>query len=108
VISAPGAAHRRGAAYVFHVYGAGSWSSSDTPTARLRSKTGHTGFSVALSADGTTAFLGSPSAGGSDNPPGAIYVFHVSAEDAWVSSTTPAATLTVSGSAHLGIALAVS
>jgi hypothetical protein len=101
LVGAPGGAHGTGAVYVFHVSGAGSWSSIHTPTAVLTTgaRTQQDfGVAVALSADGTTAFVG----GG-----GAIYVFHVAAENAWASSSKPTARLKV---AHvdLGPVLAVS
>ncbi len=85
---------RNGAAFVFHASSAGAWSSTDTPTATLapgNAATFGAGSEVALSPDGTTAFVDAPS----DGARGAIYVFHVSAEDAWASSSTPTATLTV-------------
>jgi hypothetical protein len=93
---------RNGEAFVFHVSGEGFWSSTHTPAATLRP--GHAatfgfGNDVALSADGTTAFVAAPSNGGT----GVVYVFHVSAAGAWASSSTPTATLTVGGStAELG------
>ncbi|HEY2354086.1 MAG TPA: PASTA domain-containing protein [Gaiellaceae bacterium] len=97
------------AAYIFHSSDAGSWSSRKAPTATLTDKNaGDFGVAVALSADGTTAFVGADETGGGDAPAGAIYVFHVAAEDAWVSSSAPAATLTVSGAYNLGAALALS
>ena len=110
LVGAPDVHHSGGAAYIFHASGAGSWSSRGTPTATLTKtglSSGHDfGFDVALSADGTTAFVGTPGRLGSGSP-GAIYVFHVSAEDAWASTPTPTATLTVSGGVHLGYVLAV-
>jgi hypothetical protein len=112
LVGAPDVRHSGGAAYIFHASGAGSWSSRGTPTAAL-TKTGLLpldgfGFDVALSADGTTAFVGAPGYLGNDSAPGAIYVFHVSAENAWASTSTPTATLTASGGLHLGYgALAV-
>lgn len=110
LVGAPGVARLKGAAYVFHVSDAGSWSSSDTPTATLTNTLGPTkeqafGLGIALSADGTTAFVGAPFVDGGN---GAIYVFHVAAEDAWASSSTPTATLTVGDSGFVGIALGLS
>jgi hypothetical protein len=107
IVGAPAVNREAGAAYVFHASDAGSWSSSDTPTATLTPASGPKevfGYNVALSGDGTTAFVGAPAAGGSNDSPGAIHVFHVSAEDAWTSSSTPAATLTAAGSLNLGYA----
>jgi len=107
LVGAPHVHHNEGAAYIFHASDAGSWSSSATPIAALThpSAAQGFGFDVALSADGTTAFVGATSANG---PPGAIYVFHVSAEDAWASSSTPTATLTKSDASLIGYVLAVS
>lgn len=102
LVAGPGAHHDRGAAYVFHVSDGGAWSSSKTPVAALTRNTTTAdlfGLQVALSADGTTAFVGAPYAG---DEHGAIYVFHVPAEDAWTSTSTPTATLTVANSHHLG------
>ena len=93
------------AAYVFHVSDAGSWSSSETPTAALTNHASGAiseGWAVALSADGTTAFVADYRAKGWK-----VDVFHASAEDAWASSSTPTATLTVSSLIALG-SLAVS
>ena len=107
---APGVAGDNGAAYIFHSSDAGSWSSSGTPTATLTKHGAFLfGLSVALSPDGTTAFVGAPLNGKSLFGAGAIYVFHVSAEDAWASSSNPMAKLTAaSNGVFLGIALAVS
>ena len=91
---------RNGAAFVFHVSSAGSWSSTSTPVATLgpgHAATYGAGWEVALSEDGTTAFVGAPSDGGR----GVIYVFHVAAEDAWAFSSKSKATLT-SNSIYLG------
>ena len=113
LVGAPGVDHKKGAAYIFHVSDAGSWSSSQTPTATLMNKPGPAhdqlfGFGIALSADGTTAFVGAPIAEAGGSGLGAVYVFHVGAEDAWASSSTPTATLTVSDGIFVGVSLAVS
>jgi hypothetical protein len=113
LVGAPGVGDGRGAAYIFHSSGAGSWTSSGTPTATLTSKHGTArglfGFAVALSADGTTAFVGAPGNGnGLLFPPGAIYAFHVSTENAWASSSTPSATLTANNGMLVGWAIALS
>jgi hypothetical protein len=111
LVGAPHVRHDVGAAYIFHASDAGSWSSSATPVAALThptSSTGHVGFDVALSADGTTAFVGAPGSLGQSSSAGAIYVFQASAEDAWASSSTPTATLTASGALLLGYVLATS
>ncbi|MDX6481873.1 MAG: hypothetical protein QOG85_2383 [Gaiellaceae bacterium] len=109
LVGADGASNGKGAAYIFHVPDAGSWGSTGMPTAKLMNTPGPTtkqyfGNGVALSADGTTAAIGAPLAGGGD---GLIYMFHVAAEDAWVSSSTPMATLRVSDGL-LGFGLALS
>lgn len=107
IVGAPGVARGTGAVYVFRVSGTGSWSSTATPTATLTNKSGahngqSLGWAVGLSADGTTAFVAAPSGQGA----AAIYVFHVSAETAWATSSTPTATLTLG--ALDGLSLAVS
>ncbi len=102
LVGAPGVDRTYGAAYVFHVSSAGSWESSGAPIATLTNTTGwgrasfqQFGDGVALSADGTTAFVAAPSAGGSVRR-GVVYVFHVPSEDAWASTSTPTASLSVS------------
>ena len=84
-----------GAAYIFHASTEGSWSSSLTLVATLTDGSDSVdkvlaGSSVALSSDGTTALIGAP---GADSGLGAAYVFHVSSQTAWVSSSVPTATL---------------
>ncbi len=109
LVSAPGAGNNAGAVYVYHVADAGSWASSSTPTATLTSAAAgsHAAFGLRpiLSADGTTAFVGAPLQGGGN---GAVYVFHVASEDAWTSTSTPTATLTVGGSFVLGGSMSAS
>ena len=94
----------QGAAYIFHT--SGSWASSSAVTAALIDPSGDTNDPpVALSADGKTALIGDSDANSGD---GAAYVFQASAEDAWTSSSTPAATLTnSSGSAGDGLGSSV-
>ncbi len=108
LVSAYGVANGKGAVYIYHVSGADSWASSSTPVATLTHQGASVprlfGISVALSADGTTAFVGAPFYG----PTGAVDVFHVSDEDAWTSTSTPTATLTGSGEDLMGTAVAVS
>jgi hypothetical protein len=101
-----------GAAYVFHVAGEGSWSSSSTPTAVLTNSGGgahdQLANSVALSGDGTTALVGAPS---STPGAGAADVFNVAGEASWASTSTPTAVLTYSGGAAgdgFGYAVAMS
>jgi hypothetical protein len=48
------------------------------------------GYSVALSADGTTALVAAP---GLADDRGAVYVYHAASAGAWSSRSTPAATL---------------
>jgi hypothetical protein len=101
-----------GAAYVFHEAG-GNWVTSSAPTATLTNAGLSTsqgfGWSVALSADGTTALIGDPSAG--SNSAGAGYVYHVSSESSWTKMSSPTATLTNAaagaGEANLGISVAL-
>jgi hypothetical protein len=90
-----------GVACVFHVSSQSSWTSSSTPTAiltddRSAADGDEFGYSVALSSDGTTALIGAPE---ENAYAGAAYVFHVSSEGSWVSSSAPAATLTNGSSA---------
>jgi len=86
----------RGGAGVFHVKSADSWRDSSAPTATLvadplGAEVGGTSTAVALSADGTTALLGTTS---DSTFVGAAYVFRAVAPGAWVSSPTPEAILT--------------
>ena len=106
LVGAPGVGKGKGAVYVYHVASAGSWGSSSTPVATLSQPLGHRlqslgGWGIALSADGTTAFVGTPN----DR---AVYVFHASSEDAWASSSTPTAKLTTAHSDVFGWSLAAS
>jgi hypothetical protein len=107
LVAAPGVAGESGAVYVYHAASADAWSSSSTPAATLTGPASHAEFGnrVVLSADGTTAFVGAPFRNGGT---GAVYVFHVSGEAAWASTSTPAATLTVGGSFIFGGAMATS
>jgi hypothetical protein len=109
LVGAPGVHGNAGAAYIFHSSAAGSWSSSGKPTATLTKQGAFLfGFAVALSPDGTTAFVGAPGTGSGFPPAGAIYVFHTSAEDAWATSSSPKARLTATNGTFVGIALALS
>jgi hypothetical protein len=106
LVGAPGVGNGKGAVYVYHVASAGSWGSSSTPVATLSQPLGHRlqslgGWGIALSADGATAFVGTPN----DR---AVYVFHASSEDAWASSSTPTAKLTTTYSDVFGWSLAAS
>ncbi len=75
-----------------------TWTTSSNPTATLTNGGGtggdQFGWSVAMSADGTTALIG---AYGVSSQQGAAYVFHVAGEGSWASSSSPTATLTNSG-----------
>lgn len=99
LVGAYGAGDGAGAAYVFHVSSAASWSSSSSPAAALSNATSSqydfAGYSVALSADGTTALLGTYE---SEGPRGEAYLFHVASPTSWSSSSSPTATLTDSAS----------
>ena len=97
-----------GDAFVFHVSSESAWSSSSTPNATLSD--GGTvgdcfGSAVALSANGTTALIGAYSA---DGLIGDAFVFHVSSESDWSSSSAPAATLTDATAAWFGWSVALS
>lgn len=108
LVSTPGAGNRKGAVYVFHVADAGSWAASSTPAATLTADTragDDFGQSLAISADGTTAFVGAPYHGNWD---GVVYVFHVSDEGAWASTSTPTALLTGGAGGLIGWGLAAS
>ena len=100
------------AAYIFHTASESSWASSSTPTASITNPGGagvdnNFGYSVALSADGTTAFIG---ATGANTGAGAAYIFQASSEAAWSTTSTPAATLTDAAAADpsVGVSVALS
>jgi hypothetical protein len=97
LVGAPEADGEIGAVYVFHGSAEGAWTSSSAPAAILSSSAGtplaEFGASVALTPDGTTALIGAPLF---NDYKGAAYVFHVSSEGAWSSTSTPAATLSSS------------
>jgi hypothetical protein len=97
LIAAAGVSNYTGAAYVFHVASETSWTSNSTPTATLTDSSGgaysHFGESISLSADGTTALIGAPSAPINEGS-GAAFVFQAPSENEWTSSSTPTATLT--------------
>jgi hypothetical protein len=85
-----------GGAAIFQVPTAASWRNSSTPTATLvataaGAEVGAVSTSVALSADGTTALIGTTS---DYTLAGAAYIFRTATGDAWLSSTTPEAALT--------------
>ena len=104
---------RRGAsgsdfsAYIYHVADAGSWVSSSTPAATLSGTEFHglgevLGWSVALSADGTTAFVTAPFRFNADGSLGAVLVFHASSETSWASTSTPTAILDINNGGAFG------
>ena len=92
-----------GAAFIFHVDSEGDWTTTQWSTATLVNGSnfadGAFGYSVALSADGTTAVVAAPREQGGT---GAVYVFHATSETAWASSSVPVATLTVGGGEQQG------
>jgi hypothetical protein len=101
-----------GGAFVFHVLTADVWADSSAPNAILSdSNSGGDdglGNALALSGDGTVALLGAP---GASNRRGAVDVFHVLAEAAWATTSTPTATLTNAGGSSddfLGVRVRVS
>ena len=108
LVGAPAVGDNTGKACIFHVSNAGSWVSKSAPGATLTHGKGTFGDSfgeaVALSADGTTAFIGAPLSRFN----GVVYVFHASSENAWASSSAPTAALTVGHGIFLGEALALS
>jgi uncharacterized repeat protein (TIGR02543 family) len=88
-----------GDAFVFHVSSESDWSSSSAPAATLTDATaGWFGWSVVLSADGSTALIGAPATedGGADYT-GAAFIFTAPSQNAWSSSSTPTATLSGGG-----------
>jgi Divergent InlB B-repeat domain len=102
--SAPG----KNAAYVFQATGENAWASAPTtPIATLTNGSSSLGSAIALSGDGKTALFGASSANFSA---GAAYLYHVSSEQSWESSTAPTATLTKSSNFYdqLGSAVALS
>jgi hypothetical protein len=82
---------------VYHVASESSWLSSSSPIATLTEPGAASddtfGQSSAVSSDGTTAVIGTLGVDGY-NPAGSAYVFHVANEDAWTTSSAPAAALT--------------
>jgi hypothetical protein len=102
------------AAYIYHAGSAKEWATTKKPTSTLTDGTGtddQFATAVALSADGTTALVGAPSAqvDGSGNI-GAAYVFHSSSEKAWPPTPKPVATLSNSATSDdsFGNAVALS
>lgn len=85
-----------GGADVFHAATANSWRNTSAPTATLvadptDAEAGALSTAVALSADGTTALIGTTS---DYTFAGAAYIFRAGAAGAWASSATPDAVLT--------------
>jgi hypothetical protein len=107
LVSATGVHAGRGAVYVYHASGAGSWASTSTPTATLTSSAigpqEEFGRGLALSADGTTAFIGAPHHEG-----GTVSVYHVASEDAWTSASSPTATLSANHGYSVGFSIGAS
>ncbi len=109
LVAADGAGNLKGAVYIYHVADKGSWVSSATPAATLSGKAykglgGLFGWSVAISADGTTAFVSAPFSFQGDNL-GAVFVFHVPDESAWASTSAPTATLTINNGGAEGFGI---
>jgi hypothetical protein len=109
LVGAAGTNNATGAAYVFQASAESSWSSISTPNATLTDGSGaaadYLGFSIAISSDGTTAFVG---AFGVNSYRGAAYVFQASSESSWSSTSAPPATLTSGLGDYLGYSVAVS
>lgn len=113
LIGAPGTAGGgfagSGAAYVFKVKD-GAWSQTAAIPALSNGINCNFGFSVALSADGTTALIGEPGANvNGDTQAGIVYVFS-SVNGAGASSPSPVATLfdsAVETSASFGYSVAL-
>lgn len=112
LVGAYGANSSTGAAYLFQKPVGGPWVYSSAPTATLTNALGATGdrfgVSVSLSSDGTTAVVGGDAA---NTGRGAAYVFTAASEDAWVTTSAPAAVLTDSTAgidSYLGSAVAIS
>ncbi len=87
------------AALIYHASAENAWTSMSVPAATLThggtSDDSFFGFSVALSATGTTALVGDwqdPT-----RAPGTAFVFQAPSETGWVSTTKPTAQLTLSG-----------
>jgi hypothetical protein len=103
LLGAPGADNDAGAADVFHATTVSAWTTSAAPTAALSgpsgAPTGRYGYSVALSADGTTALVGAE---------GAAYIFQASSEGSWGSSAAATAALTVDAGDGSGVSVALS
>jgi hypothetical protein len=98
-----------GAAYIFQVASERLWSTTSTPTAVLTnsaSASRNLGWSLSLSADGTTALVGAYDSNGSV---GAADIFRAASEGSWTSTSTPGASLSAgSGSDEFGSAVAIS
>jgi hypothetical protein len=112
LIGAPSSDSFKGAAYVFEASSESALATSSVPTASLTDSSGAVddtlGSSVALSSDGTTAFVGDPDV---NNATGAVDVFQVSSDTSWGTTSMPTATLTnSSGQSNdsLGSALSLS
>src|SRR5579884_1630188 len=82
-----------GAVLIYHASSESSWASTSTPAAVLTNSSdtsgANFGASVSISPDGTTALIGASGALGH----GAAYIYNVSSESAWATTSTPTATL---------------
>jgi PASTA domain-containing protein/List-Bact-rpt repeat protein/FG-GAP repeat protein len=90
LVGATAVDQRHGGALLFHVSSPASWTTSSSPTASLMVPGPTSSVGVALSADGTTAFVAAPSSGAA-----AVYIFRASSEGSWNSSPAPVATLSI-------------
>ena len=99
-----GGASGENAAYIYHAPSAASWSDMAAPTAALSdaATSGPSSFfggEVALSGDGTTAFVEDNIALSSNNASGSVDVFHQPSESAWATTSAPTQTIDDPGAA---------
>lgn len=121
VVGAPGVNQNQGSADVFHVASEGAWTSRSAPTAILTNGATPSwavtalGYSVAISADGTTVLVGAPQDQApapmhSQSGDGVAYVFHAGSEASWTTTGAPTATLsngTAPGTEFVGWSVAL-
>lgn len=83
---------KAGGAFLYHAVSEATWASSTSPNAVLTDGANDPneglGYALALSNDGTAAFLGAPGAGS-----GNVSVFQVDLPASWASTSTPTAVL---------------
>ncbi|HXC44509.1 MAG TPA: FG-GAP repeat protein [Candidatus Dormibacteraeota bacterium] len=97
---------RQGAAFVFTKSG-NSWTQVAQLTASDNMAGEEVGFSLAISSDGNTIFVGAPVLAVNGFPPGSVYVF-VKPAGGWMKKMTETAKLTATNSGYLGTSLALS